>query len=421
MVDSYDVVVVGAGHGGVSAVTTLLKEGFDGTIALLSDERTLPYERPPLSKGFFVGEDQIDSFYFRTVDYWDRSDADVILDTRIVEVDTEAHEVRSADGRVFRYGVLVWAAGGTARTLRAPGADLLGIHSVRTLEGVRRLKEELPAVRRAVVIGGGYIGLEATAALRKLGIEVTVLEALDRLLERVTSPIVSEFFLRLHTEHGAMVRFGTTVAAFVEGDSGRVGGVILEDDEVIAADIVIVGIGLIPQVEELLHAGAEVTNGVVVDGYCRTTLTDVYAIGDCANHSNAFAGGTRLRLESVQNAAEQGKVAAAHILGRAQAYEVVPWFWSNQYDVKMKMAGIMSGFDRLVVRGDPDAGAFTVVYFRERALLALDCVNRPGDYMQGRGLIESGVRLDPDLVADVSLSLKEVLARSAQHATQELN
>jgi 3-phenylpropionate/trans-cinnamate dioxygenase ferredoxin reductase subunit len=417
MVDSYDVVVVGAGHGGVSAVTTLLKEGFEGTVALLSDESTLPYERPPLSKGFLVGEEEIDAFLFRTAEYWDKSAADVILDTRIVAVDADAHEVRSAGGRVFRYGSLVWAAGGTARMLRAPGAELAGIHTVRTLDGVSRLRAELPDVRSAVVIGGGYIGLEATAALRKLGIEVTVLEALDRLLERVTSPVISDFFLRVHTDHGASIRFGTTVAGFAEGqDPGRVGGVILEDGEVIPADVVIVGIGLVPEVTELLHAGADVTNGVVVDQHCLTTLDDVYAIGDCANHANAFAGGARLRLESVQNAAEQGKIVAAHILGRAEPYEVVPWFWSNQYDVKMKMAGLMGAYDRLVVRGDPDAGEFTVVYFRDGALLALDCVNRPGDYMQGRALIESGARLDPDLVADASLSLKEVLSRSVAHA-----
>jgi len=416
--DSYDVVVVGAGHAGVSAVTTLLKEGFEGTIALIDVGDSLPYERPPLSKGFLVGAEEVDSFLFRTADYWEEAAVDLVLGTRITSVDPVAHRVRTDDDRAFGYRKLIWAAGGSARMLRVPGAELAGIHTVRTLEGVARLKDDVRGARRAVVIGGGYIGLEATAALRALGIEVTVLEALDRLLERVTSPIISDYFLRLHTAHGANVRFGVAISGFSEGQApDRVGGVVLEDGEVVPADLVIVGIGLIPEVTELLHAGAEVTNGVVVDDRCRTSLPGVYAVGDCANHANPYAEGAQLRLESVQNAAEQGKLAALDIIGRSEPYEVVPWFWSNQYDAKMKMAGIMGGYDRLVVRGDPAAGEFTVVYFKDGRLLALDCVNRPGDYMQGRALIERRAHLDPELVADVSLSLKEVQARSGAPAS----
>jgi len=295
---------------------------------------------------------------------------------------------------------------------------LTGVHSVRTRADVDRMIAEMPTVDRVVVIGGGYIGLEAAAVLTKLGKQVTVLEAQDRVLSRVTGEALSRFYEAEHRAHGAEIRTGVAVAG-VEDAAGTVSGVRLGDGEVLACQMVIVGIGIVPAVAPLLAAGAACVGadsggGVRVDDRCRTTLPDVFAIGDCAAHANAFAGGRVIRLESVQNANDQATIVAKLLTGTSEAYHAVPWFWSNQYDLKLQTVGLSTGYDQAVVRGDPDSRSFSVVYLQEGRVIALDCVNRVRDYVQGRALVAGSVAVEPALLADLSIDLKTLGAPAVE-------
>jgi 3-phenylpropionate/trans-cinnamate dioxygenase ferredoxin reductase subunit len=314
--------------------------------------------------------------------------------------------VETAEGPVG-YGELIWATGGAPRRLTCAGGDLAGVHTVRTLADADRIIAELPAVARAVVIGGGYIGLEAAATLTKFGKQVTLVEALDRVLARVAGEALSRFFEDEHRAHGVNVRLGVGVDC-IEGEE-RVTGVRLADGELLPADLVIVGIGIVPAVAPLLAAGAAGGNGIAVDAQCRTSLPHVYAVGDCALHANGFApDDAPIRLESVQNANDQATVAAKTIVGTSAAYDAVPWFWSNQYDLKLQTVGLSTGHDAVVVRGDPLARSFSVVYLRHGAVIALDCVNAVKDYVQGRKLVVERRVVDPALLADPAVPLKEL-------------
>jgi 3-phenylpropionate/trans-cinnamate dioxygenase ferredoxin reductase subunit len=404
---SSDLVIVGAGNGGVTLATNLVKAGFEGSISLLSAESVIPYERPPLSKGYLTGEESFEQIVFRTAEYWAASPVDLVLGVRVVRVDPDSHTVVLEDGRDIGYGKLVWAAGGTPRVMDVPGASLEGIHAIRDLLGIERLRSELPAASNAVIVGGGYVGLETAAAFRKLGMDVTVVEVADRLLARVTSTEVSRYYHELHTSRGVDIRLGTSAIAF-QGDRW-VESVTLDTLETIPADVVVVGIGLVPNVGPLADAGARCGNGVEVDEFCRTSLPDVYAIGDCAAHVNSYAAGRRVRLESVQNAADQAATVAHHLQGTEAPYRAVPWFWSNQYDIRLKTAGIVSGFDDVVVRGDPATDRFAVVYLRDGRICAVDCVNSPGDFMVAKQLIGRGTHVERDDLADGSVPLKVLL------------
>ena len=326
---------------------------------------------------------------------------------RVAAVDADAHVVTTEAGAHASYGTLVWATGGDARRLTCDGHALAGVHTLRTRADVDALAAELPAAVRVVVIGGGYIGLEAAAGLRKLGKQVVLLEAQDRVLARVAGEPLSRFFEAEHRAHGVDVRLGASVSC-IEGDA-RVTGVRLADGEVVPADIVIVGVGIVPAVTPLLAAGAAGGNGVAVDALCRTTLPDVYAVGDCALHANAFADGAAIRLESVGNANDQATIAARAMVGEPAPPPVVPWFWSNQYDLKLQTVGLSTGYDACVVRGDPAARSFSVVYLREGTVIALDCVNAVRDYVQGRRLVEAGARVDAAVLADRAVALKDLV------------
>ena len=323
-------------------------------------------------------------------------------------MDPAAKTVSLSDGRTMGYGHLVWAAGGDPRRLPLPGGDLAGVHAVRTRADCDQLMGEIDGgVRHIVVIGGGYIGLEAAAVLTKLGCTVTLLEALPRVLARVAGPELSAFYEKEHRDHGVDLRTGVAVEA-LEGE-GRVTGVRLGDGSVIKADAVIVGIGIVPAVAPLLQAGAAGGNGVDVDDHCRTSLPDVFAIGDCAAFACDFADGTVMRVESVQNANDQATAVAKAICGQPAPYHAFPWFWSNQYDLRLQTAGLSVGYDQTVIRGNPDERAFSVVYLKGGRVIALDCVNMVKDYVQGRKLVEA--RVSPDLakLADASVPLKELM------------
>ena len=405
--DKYDVLIVGAGHAGAQAALALRQQKYEGSIALLGDEPEAPYERPPLSKEYFSGEKPFERILIRPLESWAERNVDLLLSRRVVKVDPAAHNVTCADGRTIGYGTLIWATGGRPRRLTLEGHDLKGIHTVRTRADVDAMTLELPQVTHVVVIGGGYIGLEAAAVLRKFGKEVTVLEALDRVLARVAGEPLSRFYEAEHRAHGVDVRLNVKVDS-IQGKDGRVTGVRLADGSILPAEMVIVGIGIIPAVEPLLDAGAVGGNGVDVDALCHTALPGVYAIGDCAMHDNAFAGG-RLRLESVQNANDQATAVAKTITGTPTPYHAVPWFWSNQYDLRLQTVGISTGYDKIVVRGDMASRSFSLVYLKEGRVLALDCINAAKDYMQGRALVIGRLSPPVEQLADPAVPLKTLV------------
>jgi 3-phenylpropionate/trans-cinnamate dioxygenase ferredoxin reductase subunit len=406
-VDRYDVLVVGGGHAGAQAAVTLRQGGFPGSITLVTDEADIPYERPPLSKDYLAGEKEFERILIRPASFWAERQVGIQTGRRVASVDPQAMMVTDSSGAVLGYGKLVWAAGGRPRRLACEGGDLAGVHAIRSRADVDALRSELAGASRIVVIGGGYIGLEAAAVLAKSGRRVLIVEALDRVLARVAGEPLSRFYEAEHRAHGVELRLGATVDRLV--GEGRVRAVRFDDGSAIAADIVIVGIGIVPNVEPLIAAGATGRDGVDVDAFCRTSLPDVFAVGDCAAHENAFAGGQRIRLESVQNASDQASVAARFILGQELPYSAVPWFWSNQYDLKLQTVGLSIGHDTVVERGDPQSRSFSVVYLREGRVIALDCVNAVRDYVQGRALVVAGARIDPELLADAGTPLKALL------------
>ena len=406
---SADLVIVGTGHGGAQAAIALRQNGFSGSILMLSRDPEPPYERPPLSKEYLAGDKPFERILLRPEAFWAGKDIQLKLASAVTKVDPVAKELAVVGGETIGYGTLVWAAGGDPRRLSCPGADLGGIHAVRDKADVDRIKRELEAgAHQAVVIGGGYIGLEAAAVLRKLGCQVTLLESQERVLSRVAGEDLSRFYEDEHRGHGVEVRLGAEVEA-IEGDGDRVTGVKVASGETLECDMLVVGIGIVPAVGPLIVAGAAGANGVEVDPYCRTSLPDIYAVGDCAAHANPYAGGAVIRLESVQNATDMATCAARAICGDPQPYEALPWFWSNQYDLRLQTAGLSLGHDATVLRGDPSTRSFSVIYLKEGRVIALDCVNRTKDYAQGRRLVEDRAVIAPELLLDTEIELKAML------------
>lgn len=406
---SSDVLIVGAGQAGAQAAISLRMANFTGSIAMIGAEALPPYERPPLSKDYLAGEKEASRLLLRPEEFWKTKDVTLHLGTRIVAVNPEAHTVTTDTGEHLGYGDLIWAAGGSPRPLPLPGADSHNVHMIRTVADVDALREDLKAGGPVVIIGGGYIGLEAAAVLSKHGHKVTLLEALPRVLARVAGEAVSRFYEAEHRAHGVDVRLSAAIEA-LEAEEGRVTAVRLVDGERLPATAVIVGIGLVPSIEPLAEAGAVCGNGVDVDAFCRTSLPHIYAIGDCAAHENRFAEGARIRLESVQNAVDQAKTAVAAILGDPQPYTATPWFWSNQYDLRLQTVGLSTGHDTTVLRGDPATRSFSLIYLKGGRVIALDCISAAKDFIQGRALVEKGAVIDPARLADTGTPLKELLA-----------
>ena len=403
-----DVIIVGAGHGGAQCAIALRQNGFTGTVAMIGREPEPPYERPPLSKEYFAREKTFDRLYIRPPAFWEEKEIELILGVEVTAVDPAKKQLTLSHGEPCTYGSLVWATGGDPRRLPVPGGELAGVHAVRTRADCDQLMGEIDGgVRHVAVIGGGYIGLEAAAVLTKLGVKVTLLEALPRVLARVAGPELSAFYEAEHRAHGVDLRTEVTIAS-LEGE-GRVTGVKLGDGSVIPADAVIVGIGIVAAVGPLIAAGAAGGNGVDVDELCRTSLPDIYAVGDCAAFACDYADGTVMRVESVQNANDQATCVAKAICGDAQPYHAFPWFWSNQYDLRLQTAGLSVGYDQTVVRGDPAARSFSVVYLKHGRVIALDCVNMVKDYVQGRKLVEAKVSPEVAKLADAGVPLKDLM------------
>jgi 3-phenylpropionate/trans-cinnamate dioxygenase ferredoxin reductase subunit len=397
------VLVVGAGHAGAAVAAQLRRAGYAAPITLVNDEARLPYERPPLSKLCLLDPSQAEAPLLRPRDFWADAGIDLASDVKVVALNPAERKANLSDGRSVAFDWCVLATGGRARALACPGADLPGCHVLRNHADMERLRAHLATAQDIVVIGGGYVGLEVAASARALGKSVTVIEAQQRVLSRVTSAPVSRFFESVHRRQGVKFHLGRAVSALAGQD--RIEAVVLDDGTEVAADAVIVGIGIDAETALAEAAGIACHGGVVVDAHFRSSAPRVLAIGDCARHPNDFAGGM-WRLESVQHAQDSAAVAALTIMGETRVYQDVPTFWSEQYDIRLQSAGIARDADDFVVRGDLDLGPFSIVYLREGRMIAVDCVNNAREFMAARKLIGTRASLDRTLVGDTSVSLR---------------
>jgi len=407
MTEPASVVIVGAGQAGGEIAVELRKLGYAGRVLILGEEPQVPYKRPPLSKAYFAGTVSAESLSMMQPANLEKANIEFRGNARVLRIDRAARQLELADGSRLAYAKLALTTGGRARLLALPGATAGNVFPLRTIADVDAIRARCAPGKRLLIVGGGFIGLETAAVATKLGLQVTVLEGLPRVLARVTVPEVSTFFERVHREAGVDLRTSVQIERF-EG-APEVSAVVLGDGTRIAADLVMVGIGLIPNVELAQAAGLAVDNGIVVDAYAQTADPDILAAGDCSNFPSAFFG-RRLRLESVQNAMEQGRAAAHTILGKAQVYDPVPWFWSDQYDLKLQMVGLSTGFDQMVLRGDPASQrSFAAFYLGDGRLIAADTVSRPQDFMTAKRLVALRATVDPAQLADESVPLKNLL------------
>ncbi|MFC4252817.1 NAD(P)/FAD-dependent oxidoreductase [Sinimarinibacterium flocculans] len=404
------VVIVGAGQAGGEAAAELRRQGFAGRVIMLGEETQPPYKRPPLSKAYLSGAATQESLYVMQPAQLDKVKIEFRGNTKVVRIDRKDKLLELADGSTQKYDKLVIATGGRARPLPLPGADASNVFVLRTIEDVQKIKALCEPGKRVTIIGGGFIGLEGAAVLVKMGLKVTLLEGLPRVLARVTVPEVSAFFERVHREAGVDLRTGAQLAGF---EGTPVNAVTLADGTRIETDFVVVGIGLIPNTELADAAGLKIDNGIVVDQYARTGDPDIYAAGDCTNHPSTFLG-RNVRLESVQNAMEQGRAVARNILGKNEPYQTVPWFWSDQYDLKLQTVGISGAHDQIVLRGDPaTARNFAVFYLKGGKLIAADTVSRPQEFMFAKKLVAEGAVIDPAKLADESVPMKSLATPAA--------
>jgi len=402
-------VIVGAGQAGFEAAAALRAETYPGSIALIGEEPHLPYQRPPLSKGYILDKQGMDEIELRPAQFFRDHGIELMTGDRVIAIDRAGKRVALASGASRDYDALVLACGARNRLLPVPGADRDGVLYLRTLDESRTVKQRLQDASSIVVVGGGFIGLEIAASARSLGKTVTVLEAQPRLMPRVVAPLVSAFYDTLHHDRGVAVVCEACVTGIAGSGErgGRVASVTLSNGSSYPADLVVVGIGVVPNSELARDAGLETANGIVVDQYLQTSDPAIYGIGDCAAHPNAFAGG-RVRLESVQNAADQARTVAAAVAGKRAPYAAVPWFWTDQFDVRLQMAGLSGGYDEAVTRGSPDSQKFSVYYFKQSRLIAVDSINRPADHILARRLLASHAPVTPQQAGDESVNLKDI-------------
>ena len=397
-------IIAGAGHAGGQTAISLRQAGYDGRIIVCGAEPAPPYQRPPLSKKYLSGELARERVFLRPESFYSRHDVELRLGNAVRDIDPAQRTVVLDDGDSLSFTDLVIATGSRPRRLDVPGSDLGNIFYLRTLEDADAIGNALVAGRRLAVVGGGYIGLEIASTAKGLGLEVCVIEAADRILGRVTAPEMSGYYTRAHRARGVHVKLSTAVAAF-EGD-----GTVRRVDcgaETIPADVVVIGIGVVPEVRLAESAGIACDDGIVVDERCATSAAHVYAAGDCTRHPNPILGRS-LRLESVHNALEQARTAAANIAGTPARYEQAPWFWSDQFDLKLQMAGISDGYDTIVQRGSMDADDFAMFYLKDGVLIAVDAVNRPREFMACRKLVPQRPSIDLVKLADESIPMQEM-------------
>lgn len=406
--------IVGASQAGVQLATSLRGLGDDEPILLAGSEPRPPYQRPPLSKAYLSGKATAESLELRSPEWYAEKRVDLRLSTPIASITLDAPsggagEATTRDGEKLGFARLALTVGGRARRLRLPGADLDGVCYLRHLRNARELRERLALATDVIVLGGGFIGLEAAAAATGAGKDVTIIDIADRLLGRAVAPVVSEFYNHAHQRRGTRVLLRTSVTAIEASDDGRcVAGVRLADGRLLPADLVLIGIGLEPRTELAEQLGLEVDNGIVVDAYARTSNPAIVAAGDCTTLPHPLTGEGLMRIESVQNAIAQAQTAAASLLGRPSATRAVPWFWSDQADLKLQIAGLSHGYDQVVVRGAPPSERFSVLYYASDKLIAVDAINTPRDYMVARKVLGEGGTIPAGRAADASVPLKEL-------------
>jgi 3-phenylpropionate/trans-cinnamate dioxygenase ferredoxin reductase subunit len=401
------IVIVGAGQAGGQAIDTLLRAGHEGTITLVGTESHPPYQRPPLSKKLLAGEMEVARTYLKSIEHYQDKGVTLHLGCTAALINLEGHTLSLDDGSDIEYDNLLLATGSRARMLALPGSQLRGIHPLRDLNDAQAIRDSIRPQGHMVVIGGGFVGLEVAAVAVNMGMKVTVVEAGPRLLARVMPPAMSAWFEALHSKQGVEIRLNASVEGFQGGDDGQVCAVHV-DGAPLSADIVVVGIGIVPNQELAANSGLDCDDGIVVDTRCMTSHCDVYAAGDCTRHPQPILGG-KLRLESVHNAMSQGKVAANNLLGIDTDYSEMPWFWSDQYATKLQMIGISHADDIAVVRGDMSAEQFSVLYLRDGKLVAADVVNNSREFMACRKLVPLLREFDATQLADLGQPLQDLI------------
>mgnify|MGYP000356486055 FL=1 len=398
------IVIIGAGHAAGQAAASLRQAKFEGSITIIGDEAHVPYQRPPLSKQYLAGTQVADKVYLRAEKFYADKDIQLMLDTRATQIDPGTKTINLDNGETIAYEKLLISTGSRPRKLSIEGSDLSGIHYLRTMDDVDGIRADVKPGANLVIVGGGYIGLEVAAVGIELGMNVHVLEMEERILQRVTTPEMSAYYHKLHSDRGVHIHTQTGVTGF--SGNGKVENVLC-GDESFAADIVIVGIGIIPNIEIAEEAGIFCDNGIVVDDHCCTSDPDIYAAGDCTNHPNPLMN-KRLRLESVPNAMDQARVSTANMLGDDKVYAAIPWFWSDQYELKLQMVGFSADGDSQVLRGDMENHQFAIFYLKDGKVVAADAVNSPKEFMLCKQLV--GKPADPAQLADPETDLKSLLS-----------
>jgi len=400
-------IIIGASHAACQLAFSLRQEGWKDDIHIIGDEEYLPYQRPPLSKAYILNEISEDQLLIRPEKLYEKHNIKITLGERVNQIDRKNKTVKLSNQKVLSYDKLAICTGSRVRKAKLAGSDLQGVYYLRNIADVNNIKSRAIAGNKAVIIGGGYIGLETAASLRKNGLEVTVLEMAPRVLERVTAPEVSDFYTRVHTEEGVTIKTQVTVSE-IKGESGEATAVVCADGSTYPADLVVIGIGIIPNIELAEEIGLEINNGISVDEFAQTSDENIVAAGDCTNHPNTTYG--KLRLESVPNAMEQAKTAAATLCGKQKPYNALPWFWSDQFDLKLQIAGLNRGYDEVVIRGDQKTGRnFAAFYLKDKKILAADCVNRPQEFMISKRLIPQSKVMDTKNLQDETFDLKDLL------------
>jgi 3-phenylpropionate/trans-cinnamate dioxygenase ferredoxin reductase subunit len=400
-----NIVIVGAGQAAAQCIVSLRHDGFDGRISLVGQERYLPYQRPPLSKKFLAGDMDRERLFLRPEHFYSDQQIDLHLGKRAYSIDRSRKRLHLESGESLDFDRLVLATGSRVRRLTVPGSDSPLIHYLRGIDDVEQIRPNFTKGKHLIVVGGGYIGLEVAAVAVSAGLTVTVIEMMDRVMARAVAPVVSDFYTRVHETAGVRIRLGTGVREF-RSHKDQV-EVVCSDDQIFLGDLVLAGVGILPVTDLAVESGVRCDNGISVDEYCRTSDDSIFAAGDCTNHPNPLIGGN-LRLESVHNAQEQGKTAALTILGKMEAYAQIPWFWSDQYDLKLQITGLSGGHTAITVRGDPESRSFAVFYWQNDRLLAVHAINSPREFMLSKKLIAHRAKLDPTRVSDASIPFREL-------------
>ena len=401
-----EIVVIGSGQAAIQTVMSLKRNEFTGSIKVIGEEDHLPYQRPPLSKDFLLEEYKPERVSLKKKEFYEENGVDLILGKRAESIDTILKEITLSDENKIRYDQLVIATGSRVRKLNVPGSDKKGIYYLRDLDDANALKQRLKKNKKMVIVGAGYIGLEVASVAASLGVEVTVIEMANRVMNRTVDPMISSYYQKLHESHGVKIHLDNGLKAFEGGDS--VNAVLCSDGLMLEADLVVIGAGVLPNQEIAIEAGLECNNGIMVNEFGETSTAHVYACGDCTNHPNKGLN-TRLRLESVHNAMEQSKTVANTIMGNKEPYDQVPWFWSDQYDHKLQLVGISGDHDEVVMRGLESAQKFLLFYLKNSELIAVNAINSSKEFLICRKLVANKVKISSDVIKDQSVNLNDLL------------